>query len=531
MKKSHITPDSSKEQNQTHNKCQELSLEANHLNFTSEAVMKIINELRSLRIKEKNDNNSSKVLTCRPQKAENQNSQETAQPTDKLMEKELNGATPTVEKERIQSIKPVEQGLIDLTDPKQESKRKTEINFVIGTQIVKTFNGIDFKGLIVKEPSLNSPFYRIRYEDGNEEEMSLKEVATHVIRESTKEAHQGDSLVEQQNQLSSSISAPPVLIKRKRGRPRENPIEPPQKSEIKNEAIDLLDPADSIDNKHLTTRKRGRPSLNRKNVTHENENSVGLSRPKRSKVGSATSTSVWEDNFSDVENSGMNMNSGNTECMNGNEDLSSANEKPSFSTPFLKRTVLKRQKMLHLHKTCVLVESHWVETSVDQLDTASESSSPHDTNEIESIIAEEILTSSVENKGRRRSTRRKTNNREDGTQLRRSSRLEILSVGSSESSFAETVESHDDNSEEYKINHMPPKRRRRQSVRNSAISQTSVNSVEKDSQKIPVKKSYTSQTTNEDLDSLHEYYNFKKSEGRSNRYKKTNTHVLSSPLY
>ena len=218
--------------------------------------------------------------------------------------------------------------------------------------------------------------------------------------------------------------------------------------------------------------------------------------------------------------------------MNGKEDLSSTNEKPSFSTPFLKRTALKRQKMLHLHKTCVLVESHWVETSVGQLDTPSESSLPHDTNEIEnSIVVEEILTSSVENKGRRRSTRRKTNNREGGNQLRRSSRLEILSVGSSESSFAETVESHDDYSEEYKINHMSPKRRRRQSGRNSAISQTSVNSVKKDTYKIPVKKSYTLQLTNEDLESLHEYYNFQKSEGRAKRYKKTNTNVLSSPLY
>uniref|UniRef100_A0A7S4IZC2 PTM/DIR17-like Tudor domain-containing protein n=1 Tax=Odontella aurita TaxID=265563 RepID=A0A7S4IZC2_9STRA len=52
---------------------------------------------------------------------------------------------------------------------------------VIGTKMLKTFDGMgDFEGTVVKVPSKGSPFYKVRYDDGDEEDLDEDELRSHI---------------------------------------------------------------------------------------------------------------------------------------------------------------------------------------------------------------------------------------------------------------------------------------------------------------------------------------------------------------
>ena len=58
-----------------------------------------------------------------------------------------------------------------------------KIGFPIGTELIKNFEEFgDFKGQVAVIPTASNPFYLVRYEDGDEEELDAEELERYVVR-------------------------------------------------------------------------------------------------------------------------------------------------------------------------------------------------------------------------------------------------------------------------------------------------------------------------------------------------------------
>jgi hypothetical protein len=64
------------------------------------------------------------------------------------------------------------------TKEKQSSQQSTDIYGLVGRPIVKKFDGVDYEGVVA---SYRRPYFRIQYTDGDEEEMGVKELKTHLF--------------------------------------------------------------------------------------------------------------------------------------------------------------------------------------------------------------------------------------------------------------------------------------------------------------------------------------------------------------
>jgi hypothetical protein len=65
------------------------------------------------------------------------------------------------------------------TEEKQSSQQQsTDTYGLVGRPIVKKFDGVDYEGVVA---SFRRPYFRIQYTDGDEEEMGVKELKTHLF--------------------------------------------------------------------------------------------------------------------------------------------------------------------------------------------------------------------------------------------------------------------------------------------------------------------------------------------------------------
>lgn len=120
-----------------------------------------------------------------------------------------------------------------------KQSRQKPPTITVGMKLVKEFDGIDYVGKVIQVASDDCEFYRVRYEDSDEEELTLDELQPCITAYSKM----------QKSQEAKPIVAPPAVVKRKRGRPRKSPIE------------------------RVAIRKRGRPPKNKSTLERENESS------------------------------------------------------------------------------------------------------------------------------------------------------------------------------------------------------------------------------------------------------------------
>jgi len=91
-----------------------------------------------------------------------------------------------------------------------KQSRQKPVTLVLGQKLVREFDGEEFFGEVVGLPSDESEFFKVLYEDDDEEELTLEELQPCIAA---------------YNKVQKSIELAQEQLPRKRGRPRKNQIE------------------------------------------------------------------------------------------------------------------------------------------------------------------------------------------------------------------------------------------------------------------------------------------------------------------
>lgn len=164
--------------------------------FTTETLIELLNTLKYQRVKETENEQSNGLNSTgdKPQINEEEKNEK------KNLEKDL-GNESNLDKDMCAEL--------------------DKTVYAIGTRISKSFNNVDFLGEILVVPSPGFSYYRVRYEDGDEEDMSENELKNYIISNHTENSNLSIVPTVQDGRIKSEdLNHPP---KRKRGRPRKYP--------------------------------------------------------------------------------------------------------------------------------------------------------------------------------------------------------------------------------------------------------------------------------------------------------------------
>lgn len=152
----------------------------------------------------------------------------------------------------------------------KQSRQKPQ-TITLGSKLVKEFDGLDYIGDVIELASDDCEFYKVRYEDNDEEELTLEELQACMA---------AYSKMQKSNDTKPIVA--PVEVKRKRGRPRKNAVEttvvrkrgrPPKNKPHKSRTNESSRNSNELKgiNKDLQPRRRGRPPKRLKIDKFENE--------------------------------------------------------------------------------------------------------------------------------------------------------------------------------------------------------------------------------------------------------------------
>lgn len=95
-----------------------------------------------------------------------------------------------------------------------KQSRQKPLAITLGSKLVKEFDGVDYVGEVIELASDDCEYYKVRYEDSDEEELSLEELQACIT---------AYSKMQKPNESKSVVA--PTEVKRHRGRPRKDAME------------------------------------------------------------------------------------------------------------------------------------------------------------------------------------------------------------------------------------------------------------------------------------------------------------------
>ena len=118
----------------------------------------------------------------------------------------------------------------NVLDDLKQSRQKPVV-IPIGTKLLKDFDGDDYEGKVIAVPSEDSEFYKVQYEDGDEEDLTLEEVQPlieaykQMQKEQEAEEEEIVEVIPRKRGRPRKVASPVAEEPRRRGRPRKNDVQ------------------------------------------------------------------------------------------------------------------------------------------------------------------------------------------------------------------------------------------------------------------------------------------------------------------